>query len=69
MEVGGPHLEQCLGRLIVLDVFINAWLPLLQSHPEVPEQDGIPHHHLEVIVKMLPHQAPYVILHLETKAG
>lgn len=69
MEVGSLYLEQCLGGLVVLDVFINAWLPLLQSQPEVPEQDGIPHHYFEVIVKMHPHQVPYVILHLGTKVG
>lgn len=69
LEAGSPHLKQGLGGLIVLDVFINTWFILLQSRPEVPKQDGVPHHGIVVIVKMLLHQAPYVLLHLETKAG
>ena len=69
LEAGSPHLKQRLGSLIVLDVFINTWFILMQSRPEVPKQDGVPHHSLVVIVKILLHQVPYVILHLETEVG
>lgn len=58
------HLEQGLGRLVVLDILIDTRLLLLEGRAEVSEQDGVPHHHLRVIPEVRGHQAAHVLLYL-----
>ena len=62
-----PHLEQSLGCLIILNIFVNACFPFMQSCPEVSKQDGVPHHRLHIIVKTFCDQVSYVFLDLTTQ--